>query len=76
MRNQFPFRRGGTGDEPTPPSQPDAQNFVQVPEHFTHGLSPEQWQALQATYRTAWENARRALSDPDGNLGGAENYQI
>lgn len=75
MKNEFPFRRGGFSDEAPPPSEPDGKNFTQVPEVFTRGLTAAQWQALQETYRAAWEKARREI-DPDETFDGAGNYQI
>jgi hypothetical protein len=76
MRSEFPFPRDGRDDESDSAALPDGDNFVQVPEHLVRGLSPEQWQALQATYRAAWEKARQALDKPDPGFGGAGNYQI
>ncbi|MBE2213894.1 MAG: hypothetical protein IAE82_08490 [Opitutaceae bacterium] len=70
MKDAFSFRRGGL----SPQSNHGAVDpgFVQVPTLFTAGLTPEQWEALQQTYRTAWENARRAVDEAGGDL----NYHI
>lgn len=76
MKNEFPFRRGGFGGEPNPPLSPAPEKFVQVPEHFTRGLSPEQWRAWQETYRIAWEKARRDLGAAGSAWEGAGNYEI
>jgi hypothetical protein len=76
MRSDFPFQRGGFANDSVPPARPEGAGFVQVPDLFIRNLSPEQWKALQDTYRAAWEQTRRGLTDPDTPFGGAENYQI
>jgi len=76
MRSEFPFSRDGRDDASGASALPDGAHFVQVPEHLLRSLSPEQWQALQATYRAAWEKARRSLEEPETGFGGAGHYQI
>lgn len=75
MKNEFPFRRGHFGGSSESPGSPDPQHFTQVPHVFTQGLSPEQWKAMQETYRVAWERARQQLRNESGDPGGS-SYEI
>jgi|GEM_PF-5624719 len=75
MKNEFPFRRGNFGDSSESSGSPNPQHFTQVPQVFTQGLSPEQWKALQETYRVAWERARQQLREESGEASGS-SYEI
>lgn len=75
MKNEFPFRRGNFGGSSESLGAPDPQFFAQVPTMFTQGLSPEQWKALQETYRIAWERARAQRKDDSLDVSGS-SYEI
>jgi hypothetical protein len=55
--------------KPKSPQGRPEEAFVQCPELFLHGLTPEEYRALQQIYRQAFERAQAQVQQEQDHYG-------